>query len=152
MAAVAAGWRRAPPFNPRTKDMDRETSTSVLHPHFKCRLERLMGELNGGFVRGIIPCRFEIFETYRNPIRQQSLFELGHTHARPWQSGHQYGLAADIVPLTAEDRWTWDPPAGGWDALRTTAISVGLDAPIPWDKAHVQHPVLLAAVRQALGW
>lgn len=129
----------------------RETSLTVLHPHFKSRLEGLMGRLSSDFVRGIISTRFEVFETYRNPVRQQELFDLGHTKARPWQSGHQFGLAADIVPLDAAGKWTWEPADRlAWTQLRERALSVGLDAPLSWDRAHVQHSSLLAAVRTAL--
>lgn len=39
----------------------------------------------------------QVWETHRAPGRQQHLFTKGVTKARPWQSPHNHGLAADIV-------------------------------------------------------
>jgi D-alanyl-D-alanine dipeptidase len=56
----------------------------------------------------------EIFETYRAPARQQMLYDQGRTtqgpkvtNARPWQSWHQFGVAADIA-LKVRGRWSWE--------------------------------------------
>jgi peptidoglycan L-alanyl-D-glutamate endopeptidase CwlK len=57
---------------------------------------------------------FAIFEAYRFPQRQQSLYAQGRTapgnivtYAKPWSSYHQYGLAVDFV-LFVNNEWSWD--------------------------------------------
>jgi Putative peptidoglycan binding domain/D-alanyl-D-alanine carboxypeptidase len=56
---------------------------------------------------------FRIFEAYRFPERQADLFAQGRTkpgnivtHAQPWSSYHQYGLAVDFV-LFINNEWSW---------------------------------------------
>lgn len=89
-------------------------------------------------------CRFELFEGYRNPMRQHHLLTVRKTtKARPWQSAHQYGLAADYaVAIYKDDQfvsWSWNENAP-WNSLKVIALSVQLDIPIAWDKGHVEDP------------
>ena len=91
--------------------------------------------------------RWAIYETYRSPERQDFLFsEKKVTKARAWQSAHQYGLAMDVVAVKTLDdgtpipnSWSWDN-AHPWAMLRELARDCGLDAPIEWDRAHIEHP------------
>lgn len=58
-----------------------------------------------------------VFETFRAPARQQSLYNQGRvtagsiiTQARPWQSWHQYGMAVDIAMFDGRKYgWNFDP-------------------------------------------
>jgi hypothetical protein len=45
----------------------------------------------------------KVTETFRTPEKQQADFEKGVSHAEPYQSLHQFGLAVDIVPVTVSD-------------------------------------------------
>lgn len=91
--------------------------------------------------------RFEPFEGFRNPARQNYLFAVSKTtKARPWQSAHQYGLAVDfacrriVKDHAPGEGWYWldDAP---WGQLKSLARGEGLDIPIAWDKGHVEHPI-----------
>ena len=93
--------------------------------------------------------RFEPFEGYRSPRRQEHLFSVTKTtKARPWQSAHQYGLAVDFAieivnpskSSTAPDfLWKWYSDAP-WGKLKILALRYGLDIPIKNDLGHVEHP------------
>jgi hypothetical protein len=88
--------------------------------------------------------RFRCFETYRDPSAQAAAKAAGTSKASPFESAHQFGLAADFVPCTSgtTGRWEW-PPANSpeWDELRRAAKIFGLENAIEWDRPHVQHPV-----------
>jgi hypothetical protein len=68
----------------------------------------------------------EIFETFRSPARQQLLFDLRPkvTNSLPWQSWHQYGMAADIA-LRVNGKWSWE-----FDPAKIARYFEGL--PIKW--------------------
>jgi len=89
----------------------------------------------------------------RSPERQDELFIKGRTKARPWQSAHQYGLAADFVPYITNQEaldlgdmvgekvltgWSWHE-SHDWPFLRQRAEKHGLSVPIAWDKCHVEY-------------
>lgn len=85
------------------------------------------------------------FETYRTLRRQGDLYAQGRTapgpivtRARPGESWHQYGLAADVafdrLPETTRVDWTWD---GNWKRWHEIVKSVGLET-ISWEAPHVQ--------------
>jgi len=80
-----------------------------------------------------------VFETYRTPERQAHVFTTGASHARPWQSAHQYGYALDFAGFK-NGAWTWDVDARCWEVLHHRAAELGLLTPISWDLGHVQHP------------
>ena len=99
-------------------------------------------------------CRFELFEGFRHPERQHYLLTVSKTtKARPWQSAHQYGLAADFAVAVYEDgeftRWSWAENAP-WPRLKVEALTVGLDIPIRWDFGHVEDPVFRLVKAQLL--
>jgi peptidoglycan L-alanyl-D-glutamate endopeptidase CwlK len=89
---------------------------------------------------------FRLFEGYRSPQRQQYLWEQGRvragakvTNARPWESLHQYGLAADLV-LFENAKWSWDDKgakARWWARLKEIGTAEGLQ-PISWEAPHLE--------------
>lgn len=96
--------RKATTFNPYSRNND----LSLLHPVFREAVIKVEMILNA---EGI---PFKIFEAFRFPERQQDLFAQGRTkpggivtHAKPWYSYHQYGLAVDFV-LFEDGKWSWD--------------------------------------------
>src|SRR5689334_16310672 len=109
----------------------RNTSLDGLHPTFRAAaqivLQRLAAEN--------IP--FRIFEAFRSPQRQAFLYAQGRTRpgaivtkARPWQSYHQYGLAADFV-LFENNAWSWDTSTAKkqwWDRLVAIGREAGLES------------------------
>lgn len=141
MSAEAIGAK----IPPRVYDTD------CLVPVFRQRLLRTMAELDHMYVVGQTPTRFKVFETYRDPMRQLVLYRAGKSKALPFKSEHQFGLAADVVPLDSEGRFTWEPAdESAWLTLRSTAIRYGLDTPIQWDKAHVCMPRVWSELRTLL--
>lgn len=114
-----------------------------LHPVMRGKVLEVIRELHI-----IDPARrWALFEGYRHPARQLHVLNSGASKAPPWDSAHQYGLAADIVPCTTgPGKWNWtDGPH--WDYLAQAAARHGLTVPIAWDKAHVQHPLFLSVKR-----
>lgn len=93
---------------------------------------------------------FQIFETYRSPVRQAYLFEMPKpiTKARAWESAHNFGLAADFVPRDADGLWSWRDDED-WDFLTRAARQFNLNTPIEWDRPHVQS-LRWTGVREAL--
>ncbi len=84
--------------------------------------------------------RFRCFETYRDPAAQAVAFAAKTSKAAPFESAHQFGLAADFV-VWRNKQWHWpatDDPE--WDALRRAAHDFGLINGISWDRPHVEHP------------
>jgi len=129
--------------------------TRLLHPKFRWACEGLAKDLIAGYQSGRTKTRFEIFETFRHPDRQNSLLAKGATKARAWQSAHQFGLAADFVPVISEAEatelsdlkgervwpgWNWDSKHD-WDYLRNRANSFKLANNLDWDRPHVQSPL-----------
>lgn len=122
------------------KDM-RHDALDLLHPRCILAFERCRDDLAAAFTLGKTPVLFRPFETFRSPARQLEVFRAGNSRARPWLSPHNYGLACDFAPVDAEGRWTWDIRPEHWGIVRECAIRFGMDAPISWDRGHVQHPL-----------
>lgn len=113
--------------------------TDLLHYKFRTPLLSLLEALRRAYESGRTQSDFHLFEGFRDPGRQNAVFEAGSSKARAWQSAHQYGLAADIVAVR-EGKWTWDA-SEDWRFLKRTAGQFGLSVPIEWDRCHVQSPV-----------
>lgn len=82
-----------------------------------------------------------IFEGYRSPARQETLYSQGRTtagkivtRARAWQSTHQYGLAIDIAYLK-NNRWSWD---GDFDKPSRYFIDQGFSWLAPFEQVHFE--------------
>ena len=118
------------------------TDLSLLHPRARRDFEALAKRASNGLnVSATLVVKFGVFETYRSPVEQQKALARGASKAGPYQSAHQFGLAADFVPIVAR-KWTWNPPGGSatWDALdRAVAEFPNLRRPIEWDRPHVEH-------------
>lgn len=127
---------------------------SLLHPKFFGAARKLEQALTVAYQSGLTKTNFKVFETFRDPIRQADLLVKKATKAGPFASAHQLGLACDFVPyLTAEEAtklserigervwpgWNWHS-SNDYSLLKTEAMKVGLEVPIPWDLCHVQHP------------
>ena len=114
---------------------------AFLHHEMRKSVIGLQQELIRIHEAGLTKSRFELFEGFRSPMRQNDLFRRGTSKAREWQSAHNYGLAADFVAHHKETgRWSWD---GGedWALLHRIAQRYGLSAPISWDLCHLEHPI-----------
>lgn len=128
--------------------------TTFLNTKFAARLTRLHKYLIDAHETGRTKTRFEIFETFRTPMRQRDLIAKKVTKAGPLQSAHQFGLAADLVPyLSPEEAAALSASTGervfpGWNwhsshdyrFLATAAETFKLACAISWDPCHVQHP------------
>jgi len=118
----------------------KQRDTAVLHPEFRLRAQRVVARCES---EGI---PFGIFEAFRSPWRQALLFAQGRTtkgpivtKARPWESYHQYGLAADFV-LMPFGPGSWDdsgPRAAWWNRLRDIARAEGLED-LSFERPHFQ--------------
>jgi hypothetical protein len=118
-------------------------SVDLLHPKARAQFAGLAQDLVLAHQAGTSKFLFKIYEGFRHPSRQVHLIAKGATKAGPWQSAHQFGLAADFVPVEPGSNWmwTWDVPTAQWDLLHEMAARRGLAAPISWDKPHIQHPL-----------
>ncbi len=103
---------------------------------------------------------FHLFEGYRSWERQAELYAQGRgrpgrivTRARPGQSWHNYGFAADYVLDGITDKpgiqWSWDIKTdlnadgrGDWLQMAELAVSMGLESAWFWrtfpEAPHVQ--------------
>lgn len=120
-------------------------SLDICHPIFAARARALHDDLIRAYNTGVSQVLFDVFESVRLPDRQNQLFAKGRSKARAWQSPHQYGLAADFVPMrvrlddgSERNGWTWDVDVRHWDFLRERAKAHGLYNGIVWDRAHVE--------------
>ena len=78
-----------------------------------------------------------VLEYYRTPERQNELQAGGHSHARAWESPHQYGLAIDV----AFDPQGYGVPAAWWWWVERLARYYQLDTGAPWkDFGHIYYP------------
>lgn len=121
---------------------------TLLHPKMRGPVKRLADYLIDSYETGRTKTRFEIFETFRSPLRQAYLAEKGASKAGPFESAHQFGLACDFVAYLSQAEasafgakagWSWDD-AHDWDYLKKAADLHGLGVPILWDRVHVEHP------------
>ena len=125
------------PVNPEKRDTD----LAHLHPLVRAKVEKVQKELD----KANIPMR--VFEAFRSPERQAYLYAKGRTapgsrvtNAGPWQSYHQYGMAADFVRFE-NGKWNWNDSTPQqnkeWDQFHDIARAAGLE-PLSWERPHVQ--------------
>lgn len=128
---------------------------ALLNPKFSLVVRRLHEYLIDAHETGRTKTRFEVFETFRDPMRQADLLKKGTSKAGPFQSAHQFGLAVDFVPyLSGEEAlalgtrigervnpgWSWHS-SHDYEFLLKSASEFKLSMPVfAWDKCHVEHP------------
>lgn len=110
-----------------------ERSLQALHP----AMLPLANELANLMAKDTI---LRVYETFRTPARQAHVLATAASHAKPWSSAHQYGLAMDFAGFR-NGGWSWKVEDRCWDVLHERARKIGLLAPIPWDLGHIQHPL-----------
>lgn len=122
---------------------------SDLHPKMRVAIKPMINAARAfGWISRRQKFRFEPFEGYRTPVRQEYLLTIGKaTKAGPWESAHQYGLAVDFACRVVDKNglgagWSW-PEDAPWPVLKQMARAAGLDIPIERDRGHVQHPLWL---------
>lgn len=121
-----------------TNPVKRDVDETLLHPVFRTKLQAVKSAL----AAAKIP--LFVFEAFRSPVRQAALFAQGRTkpgpivtHAEPWKSYHQYGLAVDLV-FGGPGKWTWDEPKKGmWKEMHKIANANGL-MPLSFETPHIQ--------------
>ena len=124
-------------INPEKRDADLDH----LHPVVRRKVVAVQKKLD----QENIPMR--VFEAFRAPERQAFLYAKGRTapgkkvtNAEPWESYHQYGVAADFVRFE-NGGWNWNnsTPAQKqqWDRFHEIARGEGLE-PLNFEKPHVQ--------------
>lgn len=113
-----------------------------LHPLMRAAMQEVLRECEAESLP------FRLFEGYRSPQRQASLYAQGRdpqhpgpvlTQAKPWESFHQYGLACDFV-LFIGGKWTWDTSGQYdhyWQQLAEIGQLYGLEG-LSWEKPHLQ--------------
>lgn len=130
-----------------------EQAFDLLHPRARTAFEDLARYLDQQHAAGKCQSQFAPFETWRHPMRQIELLEKGVTKAPPWRSAHNYGMAVDFVPYTLDESgkkvWSWSE-LNDWAFLKKAAAKFGLSVPLPWDKAHVEHPLFDRLVKIGL--
>lgn len=141
----------APPVAPVIDEIDRDPLK--LHPMMREAAAEVIRQCEAE----ALP--FKIFEAWRSPQRQAALYAQGRsankpgpilTRAQPWQSYHQFGLAADFV-LVVNGKWDWD--ASGifthyWERLTQIGELYGLEG-LSFEKPHLQIAHLELADLQA---
>lgn len=86
----------------------------------------------------------------RTMAEQQKLYNQGRTapgdivtNAKPGQSAHNFGLAADLAPIKDGKIW-WNAPKPVWKQMADTARGLGLTSgyyfKTIFDAPHVEHP------------
>lgn len=123
-----------------TTDIDRDPLN--LHPLMRNAFEEVVRQCEAE----ALP--FQLFEGYRAPERQGTLYLQGRspqhpgsilTHAKAWESYHQYGLAGDFV-LLIDGKWSWDTEGKFdhyWHRLTEIGEIYGLE-PLSFEKPHLQ--------------
>jgi peptidoglycan L-alanyl-D-glutamate endopeptidase CwlK len=120
---------------------------TLLHPILRTALAVILPQLEAEGMP------FGIFEGFRSPERQAQLYAEGRTQpgkvvtkAHPWDSYHQFGLAADIVGRP-KSQWSWSVPESWWHRLHELGREHGLE-PLSFEQPHLQVAGLkLAAIK-----
>lgn len=101
-----------------------QKSLGLLHPEIRYAVQETIRQCEAE----LLP--IHLCETFRTPSRQKYLYERRESEYRPWESLHNYGLAADFTSLTA----TPDE----WERFQQIGEMFGL-AVVPGDRAwHVE--------------
>lgn len=103
----------------------------------RARVEALNEKLAEAWEHDLSAVEWALFETYRTPERQTYVKSQGASKAVAWASLHQWGMAADYAVKLEGGGFGWDARDVDWKNLHNIAATVGLTAPILWDKGHL---------------
>jgi len=103
----------------------------TLEPEFGCTVGELLSRL-----LGLTGRTWVITSGRRTMSEQQRLYDQGRTvagkvvtNAKPGQSAHNFGLAADLAPLQESGTGIdWNAPRHLWQIMADTAQEMGLVA------------------------
>lgn len=121
-----------------------EKRLQQVHPALAAAVRGLIADLGS---RGIV---VEVVQGLRTFAEQDDLYAKGRTkpgpivtQARGGESNHNFGLAVDLCPFTAE-KPDWNASLSVWAAIGAAAEARGLEWGGQWkkflDKPHVQLP------------
>lgn len=113
---------------------------SLAHPVWACDLWRFVQALEAEHAAGTLKRHWRAFEIYRHPDRQDMLLRQRTTQAGAWHSPHQYGLAADFVEWSPDQKWVWPTETEAYAELHALGRTYGILFPISWDRGHAQSP------------
>lgn len=110
-----------------------EVRLKDVHPELARRVRQMsdMLELEGITIR--------VTQGLRSWAEQAKLYDQGRsepgvvvTNAQPGHSYHQFGLAADVVPLVKDGQADWNPQHPAWQRLVAVGTSLGLESGSLW--------------------
>ena len=118
----------------------RNNDMQLLHPVVREAVAKVQAVLDAESIP------LKVFEAFRFPERQADLYAQGRTkpggivtHAEPWRSYLQYGLAVDFV-IYEQGQWSWDTSgakAKWWSRMHELGKQNGL-APLDFETPHLQ--------------
>lgn len=113
--------------------------TTLLAPQFR---EMVIAALSEAQLMGV---DLHIYEGFRSLERQQYLWDSGRsrpgpivTNAKPGQSAHNWGLAADLV-AKVDGKWSWDEKKVPYKKLVALYEKIGLKSLAPFELVHVEY-------------
>ncbi|WP_298984701.1 M15 family metallopeptidase [uncultured Roseibium sp.] len=146
------------PSLPRQSDIgrlpvpDRNADLSVIFPALRMKVSAILATLEA---EGI-PLR--VFEAYRHPLRQFSLYARGRTapgnrvtNAGPWESLQNFGFEVDFA-IYKNDTWSWSSTGENeryWNRLSELADEHGLVVP-KFNRTSVQLNVALTDLQNGV--
>lgn len=121
------------------------TRLASLEPEFRPIVEAVLKDVSE--VTGL---PWIIVSGRRSMLEQGQLFDQGRilpgkivTKARPGESAHNFGLAADLAPMKDGKVW-WNAPREIWQAMADIAVAKGLTAGFYfksfYDAPHIESP------------
>lgn len=121
------------------------TRLESLEPDFRAQIEELLVKAEAATNR-----KWGISNGRRSMTQQRDIYAQGRTkpgkvvsNAKPGQSAHNFGLAADIWPLKGND-FDWGASAKTFKAMADIAVEMGLTSGYYFksifDAPHVENP------------
>ena len=122
------------------------TRLDTLEPGFRTKVEELLEA-----TQRITNREWALSDGRRTLSKQEALYAQGRTaagkvvtNAKPGSSAHNFGLAADIWPLTPDGDFDWEADDELFKIMARIAVSIGLVAGYNFksihDAPHVEDP------------
>lgn len=132
----------------RTEEIPRMDATSErrlaqINPQLANRIRRTAADLRAQGINVMVTSGFRSFAE-QNELYAQGRTKPGNivTNARGGQSLHNYGLAADLVPLDSRGQPNWNVPNSTWQTIGAAGKRQGLEWGGDWtgfvDRPHFQ--------------